>query len=84
MLTGGSLCLGCNELTYFLISAFNYLVIDSPGHHLILVNLIALMSEALILIEAAALQALLHTLSNVAALPHYGSSVAGYALGTRY
>ena len=84
MLTGGSLCLGCNELTYFLISAFNYLVIDSPGHHLILVNLIALMSEALILIEAAALQALLHTLSNIAALPHYGSSVAGYALGTRY
>ena len=42
------------------------------------------MSETLILIETAAFQTLLYTLSDVAALPHYGRSIAGYTLSTRY
>jgi hypothetical protein len=83
LLVGGSLCLRCDELTDLLISSLDYLVIDSPGHHLVLVNLFALMSETLILVEAAALQALLHALSDVAALPHYGGSIACCTLGTR-
>lgn len=83
MLVGGSLCLGCDELTDLLISFLDYLVIDGPGHHLVLVDLFALMSETLILVEAAALQALLHTLSDVTALPHYGCSIACRTLGTR-
>ena len=83
MLVGGSLSLRCDELTHLLISSLDYLVVDGPGHHLVLVNFLALMSEALILVEAAALQALLHALSDVAALPYYSRSIACRPLGTR-
>jgi len=83
LLVGGSLSLRCDELTDLLICSLDYLVIDGPRHHLVLVNFLALMSEALILVEAAALQALLHALPDVAALPHYGRSIACRTLGTR-
>ena len=74
----------CDELANLLVVCFlDYLIVYGAGHHLILIDLIALMPlcGTLILIEAAALQAFLHTLPDVAALSDYGCCVTCLVIG---